>query len=773
LKETPQNSFAWEVQHLLVATDALRARELNSYSLGAQLAPADAAKAQGLTLAQWQRVSALRQSLDGDKVEADGQDLPQDLRLYLAGAVDYAAANQACKGSADSDPPAPAAAAPYCSPDEAGMAGALSRFEKVLALPPAQATLRSVWAAYMAGTIHAQRANVAATDPATFKREREAAASMFQLARARSLAGASDTEGLAVASFGEEARLYLYNGTHQCSWAELYIQDSACGAAIAAPDLKRAITLYAAQAGHGSLSAVNSLSTIADNVLRDRERIAAMIDAPVSQRLLIADVLAGNDASSSSDEASPAGAPGKVAPLSALVAAIEQQGLDHVASADRLAALAYQAGRYDLAATLAARTRGPLASWVTAKLALHRGDLAAAAAAYAEAAGAFPKSDDPKASVEPASVNLITGEQGVLALARGEYVEAMGHLYAAAARDMGDDNAFDENSRSDISYANDAAYVAERVLTLDELKGFVDAHAAATPAPALVTEKDHQYPPAPFADNLRWLLARRLMRAGRYDEAQAYFPASGDPRFGEVDLRAKARDYASFLHAADSAWSDVGKAQAHYAAAAITRESGMELFGYEQAPDYNDNGGSYPGGSGHLAQALKQSFVTDGERQRFAESAAKPDIRFHYRYVAADQASVAADLLPPRSQAFAAVLCKATGWMQQGPPPDNSDESTPGSDAQPPPTERERRAAAYYQRYVKQGAHVSWAKDFGSSCAEPDFASARWLPQRQHIARAEHLIRHHPVYAIGAGVLLFGGLAGGLWQRRRRNRANP
>ena len=33
-------------------------------------------------------------------------------------------------------------------------------------------------------------------------------------------------------------------------------------------------------------------------------------------------------------------------------------------------------------------------------------------------------------------------------------------------------------------YWNDAAYVAERVLTLDELKQYVDAQAPATPAPA-------------------------------------------------------------------------------------------------------------------------------------------------------------------------------------------------------------------------------------------------------------------------------------------------
>jgi len=729
LRATPRNSFAWEAAHLLPATDELQPNE-SAQSPYESPKTADDAASRGLTPAQWQRVLTLRQSQDGNAAYDAGRDLPEDLRLYVAGAVDYAA------GKTDS---------------------AIARFEKVLTLPADQATVRSVWAAYTLGRIHAQRANASANDAITFKRERDCAAKAFELARTLTLAGASDTQGLAVSSFGEEARLYLYSDQRQCGWAKLHVATDPCGAGIAAADLKHAIALYAAQAGHGSDSAVQSLATIAANVLRDAQRAASLLDGPLSQRLLVAYALArlGADGDADIDPVLPA-----------LVHAIEQEGLTHVSGADRLAALAYRSGNYDFAATLAAKAPSPLASWVDAKLALHRGDLAAAAAAYSDAARAFPTAAATKTVLEPSNAPLIFGEQGVLALARGEYVEAMGHLYASAQRVGGDGNTYDPDAGGGVGYANDAFYVAERVLTIEELKAFVDHHAAATPAPTVSKDKDHPYEPAPLADRLRWLLARRLMRAGRYDEAQPYFPASGDLRFGAVDLRAKARDYARDLHEADSAWTDIGKAQAHYAAAVIARQNGMELLGFEQAPDYADIGGSFQGGSGQSAAALKQSFVTAAERRRFAESAAKLKWRFHYRYLAADEAVAAADLLPPRSQAFAAVMCKAARWMREG-PPDYQDPYQGYGDSPPAGiSEAQRRFIAYHERYVKQGAYVKWNNNFGADCEDPDFDRARQLLQHQRIIKARHFIRHYLSYETIAFVLVL-TVSARWWFRRR------
>lgn len=771
LKAVPQNSFAFEATHLLVATDKLAVEEPSLYDDGGQHKDdAAQAKSLGISIAQLGRVDTLRALDDGDAAYAQGSDLPEDLRAYTAGAVDYARGHE----------------------DKASL-----RFEQVLALPPAQATLRGVWAAYMLGRIHAANAASASNDATAFSRERAAAAKAFQLTRTRAVEGALDSQGLAVSSFGEEARLYLYGHGTQCNWNDLYgVADAnnsedgdathtqganaACGDGVPAADLKRAITLYAAQAGHGSNVGVQSLVAIADYAMRHPQRMAELIDNPVSQRLLVAYALARMGGSS---EETPAGsAPKPDQPLLALVQAIEQRGMDKLEGADRLAALAYQTGRYELAAKLVDKSSGPLAEWVRAKLALQKGDLAVASASYAAAAKAFPKAGDAQAAIEPSNANLITGEQGVLALARGEYVEAMGYLYDAAVAVGGDGNVYDwDLETTSYGYGNDAMYIAERVLTVDELKSFVDARAPATPLTSKSPSSDDAYRyRSPIADSLRWVLARRLMRSGRYGDALPYFPADNDWRFGTYgddgklqvqSFRTPALSYAKALHDSEHAWTDIGKAQALYAAAVIAREHGMQILGYEQGPDYTDSEGSYQGGSGQTPQSLQQAYVTEGERQRYAASEAKPNYRFHYRYIAADQANRAADLLPPRSQAFAAVLCQATGWMMEGPPDYEDHYQGYGEPAPSEPSERLRRVKAYYQRYVKQGAYVEWADGFGTGCEVPDFDRARALKRSEQVAAIKHAVRHGWPLELGAVLVLMGGLVA--WIARRRRRKTP
>jgi hypothetical protein len=782
LKAAPVNSFAFEAARLLPATDQLKPVE------GDTSIYADNKKVEpdlGLTAAQQADVEAMKKLDDDDSAYAVGKDLPEDVRLYTLGAKQFGKAMDSCNApqdkdaGAETDPYGASSEDPNDQPrrcigaDPALLDKAVASFEKVVALPPEQARLRSVWAAYMLGRIHALRALSQAGDAAAFKRERDAAAKAFELARTRAVAGASDTQGLGVASFGEQAQLYLYSGKTLCTWGDFYNAND-CAKSVAPADLKHAIALYAAQAGHGSDNAVRSLQQIAFTVLQSSELTDGIVDGPLSQRLMVVYALSSGGSSSSHDPAADKTDAKPASALTNLVDAIVAKGGEPAAGADRLAVLCYSAGRYDLAEKLVAKTTGPLSSWLRAKLALQKGDLAAAAAAYADAAKAFPKAEDPQATIETANTQLILGEQGVLALARGEYLEAMNHLYDAANRVGGDGNEIGDEMNPDdpgVGYGNDMHYVAERVLTVDELKAFVDAHAPASPAP--VKDKDKKsdeggYSPAPVADDLRWLLARRLMRAGRYEEAFDYFPASGDSRFGEVDLRAKAQAYAKDLHDAEHNWTDIGKAEAGYAAAAIARENGMEILGFEQNPDFTDNGGSFPGGSGQEPKSMEQKFVTDGERQRYKDSMAKPDLRFHYRYVAVDQASKAADLLPPRSQAFVAVLCKATGWMMDGPGEgyeDYSDQPSPEKQED----ERSKRIKALYARYVKQGAYVDWADDFGQSCPAPDFDAARKLKRAQQIRAVKHAIRHNLPLEVG-GLLFVSGAVAFLVARRRRKK---
>jgi hypothetical protein len=204
------------------------------------------------------------------------------------------------------------------------------------------------------------------------------------------------------------------------------------------------------------------------------------------------------------------------------------------------------------------------------------------------------------------------------------------------------------------------------------------------------------------------------MRAGRFDEAMSYFCRD--------KTRQSATDYSDALSAGDSDWGHVDRAEAMFKAATLARYAGMEIMGTEEGPDYAYLGGSFDGGIGPAD--LKGPYVTTGERDRYVLSKAAPDLRYHYRYVAVDEAIRAADLLPSRSQAFAAVLCKAASWLLETP-------------------DAEKRAWPLYQRYVHEGAHVPWAKNFGHKCPAPDFDGAIYLERVGPIREARHFVSHH------------------------------
>jgi len=180
-----------------------------------------------------------------------------------------------------------------------------------------------------------------------------------------------------------------------------------------------------------------------------------------------------------------------------------------------------------------------------------------------------------------------------------------------------------------------------------------------------------------------------------------------------------------------------------FAAATLARQNGMEMMGTEAAPDYFSNDGAFDFGIGQ--QKLDGPYITDDERKRFEASAAIPDQRYHYRYVAVDEVSRAADLLPPRSQAFAAVLCTATGWMLD----------TRGADEQ---------VHNLYARYVQEGPYVPWAANFGRDCPEPNFDDAA----RTHYWRDTRNFLSHYRWPVGSGGLVLLGLIAAGWFLRRR-----
>jgi len=196
----------------------------------------------------------------------------------------------------------------------------------------------------------------------------------------------------------------------------------------------------------------------------------------------------------------------------------------------------------------------------------------------------------------------------------------------------------------------------------------------------------------------------------------------------------------------------------------------MELMGTEGPPDYAALDGQFAWGVGQsapvpppserkgpegVAKADKnRALLGPDEEKRFAASAPKPDIRFHYRMIASDQALAAAELLPERSQAYAATLCWASRFAI-----DAADQD---------------KAEAIYRRYVATGAYQAWAKTFGRTCPDPDFEAARSYWQRRvsdWLARRVSSAQRHA--GMLAAALLVAGLlaAGAVWVGRTRRRA--
>ena len=662
LAELPEGNFRFEISRLGHAIAGLKSVTETAYSgdVPDYAEQRDKAEQSGLTAEQQVLVKQLRTLTDAHQVEIEGMNLPAELKLYLAGAVAFNA-------------------------DDHGLAA--EYFQKVLALPADQRALRSTWAAYSLGRALFAMSSEADAGPDLLAQSRKA----FEQTRQLSIDGFSDPLELGVASLGEEARVARTSG-----------------------DWNSAIELYATQNLQGSAVGYTSLKLLmADLAALPEDQLAVLLKGKPVQQLVTASLISRLGWSFGDQ-------PPTELKLIKLLQNSTRGSLDN---ADRLAAVNYQQGDYASAkAFLEHAGDGGLAWWLRAKLAVRDGDKNAAAAAYAKAAQAFPQNESwgerrtpdwdfetlqPKCRVE--------GESAILALQRGDYLQAFDQLY-----------------RSQDIYWFDAATVAERVLTLDELKHYVDTQ---VPAPAPLTQQDRDnYVPLPVAAKLRDLLGRRLLREERYDEAPAYFD--------NADLQAKAKWYGQLRSDAESKWWPTKRAFAYYHAATMARFDGMELLGYEMSPDYATFGGNF---SLESAELKVGPLMAEGEVQRQQATVAQPDERFHYRFVATALASKAADHLPHSSQAFASVLCKASSW---------------GTSLQ--------EQSAFYRRYVEEGPYVVWAGDFGHQCQDPDFQSAdkRYVTQVTDAARSQLRPYKQPLQ-IG-GVLAVTAAALLLINRRRR-----
>ena len=513
LAELPEGNFSFEISRLGHAINGLK-----NVTAGADysdqpdaVALRDQAEQAGLSAEQQVLVKHLRGLTDAHQVETEGAQLPPEIRWYLAGAVAFGAGDNAL-------------AAGY--------------FKKVLALPAEQRASRSTWAAYSLGRALFAMSAEANAAPDLLEQSRKA----FEHTRQLSIDGFSDPLELGVASLGEEARVVR-----------------------AAGDWNRAIELYATQNLHGSAVGYSSLKLLmADLMTLPDDQVAELLKGQPVQQLVTASLISRLGWSFGEQPPNE----------QKMIKLLQNSTRGSLENADRLAAMNYQQGDYASAkAFLEHAGDGGLAWWLRAKLAVRDGDKNAAAAAYAKAAQAFPKNESwgerrtPDYDYETLQPKCrVEGESAILALQRGDYLQAFDQLY-----------------RSQSIYWFDAATVAERVLTLEELKHYVDTQVPAPP-PLTQQERDN-YVPLPVAASLRNLLGRRLLREGHYEQAPAYFDNDG--------LRHKARLYGEQRQAADSAWWPTRRAAALFNAAWTAREWGMDILGYEMAPDYATFGGNY------------------------------------------------------------------------------------------------------------------------------------------------------------------------------------
>jgi hypothetical protein len=346
-----------------------------------------------------------------------------------------------------------------------------------------------------------------------------------------------------------------------------------------------------------------------------------------------------------------------VAPVLLWLEAVEAANVKDLEAAEMLALAAYQAGQPELARRWLARSPDTLATaWLRAKLLLRDGQVNQAAALLARLTRQWPLDTNavPAAAGSQLMGSLeinewaaydgnfsgfparrqVLGEFGALQLARREYTEALDALLRSG-------------------FWMDAAYVAERVLTLPELQTYVDRHWSEAATNTVAAREDTR-------TEIRYLLARRLARAQRHAEARTYYPADWLPKFDEL--------MAGLKTGTDTNLPPRERAAGLWQAARITRGLGLELLGTEVEPDWRVHNGNFEAGIGITTRTVrikvKALRATSDELARARQHHPEPEERYHYRYTAAEIGWQAARLLPNNDDLTARILWESGTWLK-------------------------------------------------------------------------------------------------------------
>jgi tetratricopeptide (TPR) repeat protein len=529
---------------------------------------------------------------------------------------------------------------------------ARTAWTRLLQANPVERQYKSAWAAYMLGKSWEDE-------------NRQKAIEYFRQVRAFANDGFIDSLGLAAASLGLEARLH---------WRDRRYAE--------------AIDLYLEQAVAGDPTAVNSLRFAASQALEQGEStLRKLAKHSRAQRVVTAYVISGGYRKGPIDIDGPVKEPlltlaskssylaPRVAawhtmkqPVQLWLKAVEAAKVRDVESAEQLALAAYQAGEMETAQRWIklGKVDSITAQWIQARLLLRDGNVDAAATILASITRRLPISLSDPSHVRPQGLHSSLGiyeeyyyrepstgvaqqilaELGVLRVTRREFVQSLDTLLHA-------------------HFGIDADYVAECLLTLDELKNYVDRCWGASVNTEAIVNAQEAARLGAIRDHIREVLARRLTRANRLDEARSYYPSESLASFDQF------RD--ALRNGYDSTRAPSQRAQSLWQAAQLLNKDGRILYARGTGPDGHfdwsirhcgnpfDYGACVTNRLSVTNLALMPSLE---EQERFLEHVPQPDLELEFRRVALSLAWAAAELMPDNSDELAFVLFSAGTWMK-------------------------------------------------------------------------------------------------------------
>ena len=492
--------------------------------------------------------------------------------------------------------------------DAGDIAGAVCKWNEILDQPADARKWRSTRAAYMIGR------SVQQSDPAL-------AAQWFRAVRALAAEGGADTLGLSCASLGWEARAELDQG-----------------------NVSRALALYLEHHAAGDPSADESILIAIRRALRegtmDLDRLA--VDS-ACRPIVTAWVMGAWGRHEFEPEE------GMRTTALQWCQALEDAGVvgPGLQDLDLLAALAYEAGDHQRAASLAdmAPADAPIARWVRVRLACQEGGLEEAIEAMRrfahedgiefEARGAvaavrWPREPAPHDDGHGPMRSRALCELGALLVSAGRFEEAFGAFVAGRS-------------------ADDAAYLLERVLSPERAAELVDGsfpdRAVAMGPLAPATWDVQRKWETPVGEGMRSIVGARFLRELRVAEALPFVP--GRER-AKLELLERLIAVGS-----DAARRDDERAAALWDAARLVRNECAGVAGT----------GSDVGGYRAYWEYGRLVMPTDDEMVRWESSAPVPSHPRHMRHRAAELAWRAALLMPDEDPATAEVLCEAGCWL--------------------------------------------------------------------------------------------------------------